>query len=361
MTELRRSATITVSSEYSGSYVKANAVDGNTGTSWASFEEGASSWIKFTWASPVTIREIRIINRVDQYGYPRFTFDDDSYISWNTNLITNATRTFVMPSPVTTTSVKISVSGGTTGLNTGFVEVYINDAYSNDPPTTLTDSPDMVLTASSAYSAEYSKEYALDATAFEWACFNDSSAAWIQFTWPTAVTFASVQLWDRSGVDRWGTPKFIFDDASVQNGGEAVSNAGFTTYTLTPKSSTSIRIGVLSGSNGANIGLRQVVLVEADAPTVTEIISGATLLTEIAPASAGKASGALLLSELSPASFGKISAAMLLVEITDSPNPFGIIPTTLASRSTAATMRTKRKTYATLNEREAALTLEDRP
>ncbi len=97
------------------------------------------------------------------------------------------------------------------------------------------------------------------------------------------------------------------------------------------------------------------------APTDQTIVSGATLLTELSPASAGKASGALLLSEIQPASFGKISGVMLLVEITDSPNPFGIIATTLASRTTAATLRTKRKTYATLNERSTTLTLEERP
>lgn len=71
--------------------------------------------------------------------------------------------------------------------------------------------------------------------------------------------------------------------------------------------------------------------------------------------------GATLLTEILPASADRISGAMLLVEVTDAPNPFGIIPTTLASRSTAATLRTKRKTYATLNERETALTLEERP
>ena len=71
--------------------------------------------------------------------------------------------------------------------------------------------------------------------------------------------------------------------------------------------------------------------------------------------------GATLLTELNPASRGKISGAMLLVEVTDAPAPFGIIPTTLASRSTAATLRTKRKTYATLNERSTTLTLEERP
>ena len=97
------------------------------------------------------------------------------------------------------------------------------------------------------------------------------------------------------------------------------------------------------------------------APTDDSRITGATLLSELSPASAGKASGALLLSEIQPASRGKISGAMLLVEMTASPNPFGIIPTTLAARSTAATLRTKRKTYATLNERETTLTLEERP
>ena len=95
--------------------------------------------------------------------------------------------------------------------------------------------------------------------------------------------------------------------------------------------------------------------------TSTTNASAALLLTEIMQSSAGKASGALLLSEIQPASAVRASGLMLLVEILGAPTPTGIVDITLPTRSTAATLRTKRKTYATLNERETALTLEERP
>lgn len=94
---------------------------------------------------------------------------------------------------------------------------------------------------------------------------------------------------------------------------------------------------------------------------MSEIASGALVLTEIQPASAAKASGAMLLSEIMPASAAKASGIMLLVEILGAQTPTGIVALSLNDRSTAATMRTKRKTYATLNERSTAITLEERP
>ena len=94
---------------------------------------------------------------------------------------------------------------------------------------------------------------------------------------------------------------------------------------------------------------------------MSEIASGVSVLTEIDPASAARASGALVLSEIDPASAYRAAAVLLLVELLGPQTPTGIVDITLHARSTAATMRTKRKTYATLNERETAITLEERP
>ena len=85
---------------------------------------------------------------------------------------------------------------------------------------------------------------------------------------------------------------------------------------------------------------------------MSEIAIGALVLTEITPASAARAAGALVLSEIQPASAVRASGALILVEILGAPTPTGIVDITLPTRSTAATLRTKRKTYATLNERE---------
>ncbi len=94
---------------------------------------------------------------------------------------------------------------------------------------------------------------------------------------------------------------------------------------------------------------------------MSEIASGVSILTELDPASAAKVSSALTMAEIDPASAARASGVLILVELLGPQTPTGIVDVTLHSRSTAATMRTKRKTYTTINDRTAALTLEDRP
>ena len=72
-------------------------------------------------------------------------------------------------------------------------------------------------------------------------------------------------------------------------------------------------------------------------------------------------SGVMTLTEINPASAARAACVLILVEILGAPTPSGIVGITLPARSTSATLRTKRKTYATLNERETAITLEVRP
>lgn len=267
MTELRGSATLTASSEYNGSYVKGNAVDGNNATEWASLGDGAASWIQFTWGSPVTIREIRLLSRTsDPWGNPRFTFADATYSDGSVHLAANEDRTYVMIHPVTTTSLRVGVAAQSiaTGANTGFREVYISDSYTTTPTTDVTK-PDH-LVASSVYTNDYGnygKWFVIDGnTSTQWVTNGDGAAAYMTWEYLTAVYVQSIQLRDRStGIERWGTPRFTFSDASTQDGGGDVDNAGFTTYTLaTPKTTTSLKVSIASGGSGANRGLAEAVI-----------------------------------------------------------------------------------------------------
>lgn len=266
MAELRGSATLTVSSEFNGSFLKANAVDGNTSTDWASASEGSASWIQFTWVSTVTIREIRLLCRTtDNWGTPRFTFSDSTYVDGWTPSSTSATDvTYSLLFPKDTTSLRISVATDQakagTNVNPGFREVYISDTWTTTPTTDLTKPSQ--LTASASFNASFSKWNAIDGTTgAEWASSGDGSAAWIQFTYSQSVSVESIQLQDRTGTsDRWGTPRFTFSDSSTQDGGGAVSNTGYTTYTLTPVTTTSVRITILSGGTGNNRGLAEAIL-----------------------------------------------------------------------------------------------------
>ena len=94
---------------------------------------------------------------------------------------------------------------------------------------------------------------------------------------------------------------------------------------------------------------------------MSEIVSGVVTLAELTAGSAVRASGVLSVMELNPASAVRVSGVLILVEVLDPTIPDGITPLTLNTRSIANTLRTKRKTYTTLNDRTAALTLEERP
>jgi hypothetical protein len=255
----------TASSEFSGSYVKENAYDDSLATEWASAGDGASAWIQFNWAAPVTIREVYLTNRVgDVWGHPRFTFSDATYSDGGVPLLQGQDIVYALPHPVATTSLRISIApdSPTSGTNTGFKEVEIRDTYTVTPSTDLTY-PDH-LDVSSTYppsGGDYRRWRAVDGNiANAWASNGDGTGAWIQWEWLSSISIETIQLRDRA-TDRWGTPRFTFSDASTQDGGEAISDAGYTTYTFSPaKTTTSIRVTVLSGGSGSNRGIMEAIL-----------------------------------------------------------------------------------------------------
>lgn len=287
MSELRGSATVSVSGEYSGSYTKDKAVDANLSTEWVSgINQGNNAWIQFDWGSPVTIREMNLYNRSGlPWGVPRFTFSDATYIDGLVPLTASLSNyLYVLQAPKSTTSVRISVSsdGGVNAhSDPGFREVYINDAYTTPPSTTDLTIADQ-LVADSIYDGNYIPYYAIDGnTATEWAALNTGSSAYLQFTWLNTVRVDSVQLRDRSAGSgtAWGTPRFTFSDSSYQDGGGAVSNSGYTTYNLTPKLTTSLKIGIASGGSGLARGLAEVIITGSRSPSGAKIsLTGAQII-----------------------------------------------------------------------------------
>ena len=275
MATLEDTATITVSSEYNASYLKANAADDNLLTQWASASEAANAWIQFNWASPVTIYEIELWPRpADNWGHPRFTFSDSSYSDGAANCLANSDVVYVLPHPITTTSLRISVApDSSASLNTGFKEVEIRDSYTTPPSTDLTK-PDH-LDVSSTYSLTFPRWKAIDGiTTDGWASLGDVANAWIQWTWLQSVRIDSIQLYDRP-TDRWGTPRFTFADSSTQDGGVAISNLGYTTYTMsTPVTTTSVKITVLSGGSGNNRGIAEAILTGLVNPVIVSRVYG---------------------------------------------------------------------------------------
>ncbi len=263
MANLEDSAsTVTVSSEYSGSYLKANAYDNNAGTDWISASDGVNSWIQFEWSSPVTIREVELRAWSGNYwGYPRFTFADASYSDGAVLISAGSTVIFAFLHPVTTTSIRIGITSDyPVQANQGFTEVNIRDTYTTEPDTDLSK-PDH-LVPSSTIDYNYRKWLMFDGnTANDWESNNDGANSYIQWEWNSDVQVSSVQLRNgtRSGAS-WGTPRFTFDDATYQDGGEAVSSDGFTTYNLTPKTTATLKVSVASGGSGGYRGFAETVV-----------------------------------------------------------------------------------------------------
>lgn len=262
MSELRDTATVTTSSNYSGDYVGAKAVDGDPYTSWSSASEGNAAWIQFTWPEPVTLREITLYARSENWGNVRVTFADASYMDLPAALA-ETPKVLPLRRPVTTTSVRISVaphSAYTTGNNSGFREVYLNDAYTTPPSNCDFTWPDFLTASSELDSNDWRLYRVLDQDLYQcWCCNAEGANAWVQWNYTLPVTIEFIKVRDRWGSnDVWGIPRFTFDDATYQDGTVVASKDGYTTYWITPKSTTTLRISVASGSSGNYIGLSEV-------------------------------------------------------------------------------------------------------
>jgi hypothetical protein len=114
-----------LSAQGSTTYVEANLIDGNPGTCWAEGAPGygLTEFIHFTWASPVTISQVRIIPGYDKIadGWDRWTsngrvrsfdlvFSDGSVESFAVT-DTRALQTLVFGAPHTVTSVRFIITG----------------------------------------------------------------------------------------------------------------------------------------------------------------------------------------------------------------------------------------------------------
>lgn len=245
MTELKGSATASASSYYPG-YPPANAIDGNTGNDWMA--NGSSVWFQLDWAAPVTIREIGLIGAsyggADAWTYPKFTFSDASIAYGFPIVPVGSLMTYVLIQPKTTTSLRITINsyGGYDPGYAGFNEVYINDAYTTNPVTNLTY-PDGGITASSTYGAYYPPRAIDGNDSTEWMSNGEGVNSWLRFNYNQEVQIEEVQLRSTSAADEsWGKPRFRYSDNTYEDGADIVSESGLTTYTLTPKLTTSLKI-----------------------------------------------------------------------------------------------------------------------
>src|SRR3972149_3563645 len=266
MYNLEDTATISVSSTYSG-YSSADAIDDDTVTEWKSNDTGSNGWIRFNWASDVTIREIRLARKssggYSGWGYPRFTFADGTYIM-GCYVVGTPTVTYRLNSAVTTSSLTISIELADSGVQTGLAEVEINDDFTaTATPTPGGGSTNLAcadqIRVSGVYpdATPYHKFRAIDGnTSTAWASNNDGANSWIEFTWLQPVTISQIKL--QRHTTPWGVPRFTFSDGSFVDGGGDPSSSSLTTYEITPKATFKLRISIASGGSGSGRGFKEI-------------------------------------------------------------------------------------------------------
>ena len=112
--------------------------------------------------------------------------------------------------------------------------------------------------------------YAVDRTLANAWVSNDSTGAWIRFTFSSPQTIVALALADRTGVSAWGVPLFRFDAGADVNGGSAPvqpqvvnTSAEFpfterSLYTLpAPRTTSWVEVRVASGGGGSTRGLSE--------------------------------------------------------------------------------------------------------
>ena len=252
--ELRGSATLTSSACYLDNVVE-NIVDDNLGTLFVDDGHSRTAWVKFDWSSPVTIREIRL-RSVNGWGRPVFTFSDDTYTKGYVLCGASGDCTYVLLHPKTTSSLKIGINSSNWSPVGGsgwpdLSEVNISSAYTVAPSTDLTQ-PDHLIPSSFYPEASSGPWWAIDGnSATGWCTNNEGGTAYLLFEYNSAVRVDEVKI-KAAGWVEWGIPRFVFDDATYQDGSEMPSMAGFTTYTLTPKTTTSLKIFRVPSTGGTS-------------------------------------------------------------------------------------------------------------
>jgi len=266
MYDLEDTATISVSSTYSG-YSSADAIDDDTVTEWKSNDTGSNGWIRFNWASDVTIREIRLSRKssggYSGWGYPRFTFADGTYIM-GCYVVGTPTVTYRLNTPVTTSSLKISIELADSAVQTGLAEVEINDDFTaTATPTPGGGSTNLAcadqIDVSGIYPdvTPYHQFRAIDGnTSTAWASNNDGANSWIEFIWRQPVTISQIKL--QRHTTPWGVPRFTFSDGSFVDVGGDPSDSSLTTYDITPKATFTLRISIASGGSGSGRGFKEI-------------------------------------------------------------------------------------------------------
>jgi hypothetical protein len=250
--DMAQSAVATASSAYySGCCAPANAIDGTSGTQWASNGE-LNPWFQLNWAAAQTFNTIVLFDRGDGGDYANggtLTFSDGTSVPVTGIPHDGSAYTVTLPTDKTATWVKFQVSGGA-GANVGLQEIQVFE--------TTNVARMASASASSIFSGSFMPGNATDGNgATEWASHGELNP-WIALDWSSNQLINKITFYDRSNSTDWapgGTLTFS-DGSSVTVTG--IPNNG-TPYSVTfpDKNVTWVKFQVANGS-GLNVGLQEI-------------------------------------------------------------------------------------------------------
>lgn len=115
-----------VSSEFDGSFIAENAIDGNHSSEWASRGDGVNAWIQINFDRTVTLAKIIIrdrANTTDNWGAGTVTFSDASTQAHTAPPTTGGELEITIDPPKSTDSIRFDQTSGGAGNNRGLATI----------------------------------------------------------------------------------------------------------------------------------------------------------------------------------------------------------------------------------------------
>ena len=297
---------------------------------WATVYGKWGSWLKLTWAIPVSISTIVLYDRPnlnDQITRATITFSDGSRLSTGALANSGAARTITFATKKVSW-LQVTVNGvASTTVSAGLAEVEVWGTSSTVPalPTTTTTTPTAGTTvplattstqstttttaAASANTAHSAAASASSENTFtgqlatkavdgvvagypgdytkEWATEGGGAGSWLKLTWANARKVSKIVLHDRPNLNDQVTAASIsFSDGSTLSLGELANDGSAVTVTFPAKTITGLEVNVGGVSSATqNVGLAEVEVWTAGtdpAPGTTTTLP-ATTTTMVAP------------------------------------------------------------------------------
>jgi len=309
-----RFATATASSERtSEGQSAAKAIDGvlYDGRPWGDYEwvtksKKAGSWIKLTWASPVTVDHIVLYDRWnedDQVLAGHLAFSDGTSVGVGA-LDNGSGPTRVDFAPRTITSVTLTIDEvSASTYNIGLAEFQVFSTSAPVEPN-MSRAPGATISASSEVAAfDQTASNVADGIAYgdpldytkEWATDGQKAGAWLQVAWTAPVTIDRIVLYDRPNEDDQVTGGTLtFSDGSTVQVGPLDNGFAPTVVTFSPRTVTSVKFTVTKVSASTlNVGLAEfevygaAALAAAAVPAPTDPAPPSTQAPGGAPADTG--------------------------------------------------------------------------